>query len=208
MPNRCVRCGKIYETASPEILTGCSNCGSHYFFFFKEGDVKLQAEMSKITRAEGEEILNDVQEIVGEGSDKPVILDLESIRVKKSGKFEIDLVSLFKRKPIIYKIEDGKYFIDLASTMQLSGKRSKKEKAMEKYEHRIFSEQIKEEIDKEEKDRYGSDEDIVDEIFPDKEEKDKENLEDKEEDEEIEENLEEKKGKEKESEDEEEESDD
>ena len=201
MPNRCVRCGKIYETASPEILTGCSNCGSHYFFFFKEGDVKLQAEMSKITRAEGEEILNDVQEIVGEGNEKPVILDLESIRVKKSGKFEIDLVSLFKRKPIIYKIEDGKYFIDLASTMQLSGKRSKKEKAMEKYEHRIFSEQIKEEIDKEEKDRYGLDEEAIEELVSEEEEKDKKGLERENEHEledEDEEELEEKEEKEEE----------
>ncbi|MCX6741868.1 MAG: Zn-ribbon containing protein [Candidatus Pacearchaeota archaeon] len=177
MPNRCVRCGKIYETASPEILTGCSNCGSHYFFFFKEGDVKLQAEMSKITRAEGEEILNDVQEIVGEGNDKPVILDLESIRIKKSGKFEIDLVSLFKRKPIIYKIEDGKYFIDLASTMQLSGKRSKKEKAMEKYENKIFNEQIKEGIDQKEESK-DPDKELIDEICSDKEEK--ENPQDKE----------------------------
>jgi predicted nucleic acid-binding Zn-ribbon protein len=182
MPNRCVRCGKIYETASPEILTGCNNCGSHYFFFFKEGDIKLQAEMSKITRAEGEEILNDVQEIVGEGNDKPVILDLESIRIKKSGKFEIDLVSLFKRKPIIYKIEDGKYFIDLASTMQLSGKRSKREKKIEKYENKIFNEQIKEEVNQKEEHK-DPDEEIIDEIFSDKEKDDEKDAKDKEDDE-------------------------
>lgn len=181
MPNRCVRCGKIYDTASPEILTGCSNCGSHYFFFFKEGDVKLQAEMKRITREEGEEILNDVREIVGEESDKPVILDLESIRVKKSGKFEIDLVSLFKRKPIIYKIEDGKYFIDLASTMQLSGKRTKKEKTMEKYENHVFNEQVKEEIGKDDKERKKlEEEDIIDELCFDEEDKDEESKDEKE----------------------------
>jgi predicted nucleic acid-binding Zn-ribbon protein len=55
--------------------------------------------------------------------DIPVILDLESIRVTGAGKFEIDLVKLFNQKrPLIYKIEEGKYIIDLASTLKQSVK--------------------------------------------------------------------------------------
>lgn len=53
--------------------------------------------------------------------ESPVILDLESIRITSPGKFEIDLAKIFNRKrPVVYKIEEGKYIIDLASTLQKS----------------------------------------------------------------------------------------
>ena len=49
----------------------------------------------------------------------PVILDIESIRVLGEGKYEIDIVSLFsKKKPIIYRMEEGKYIIDLTNLKQ------------------------------------------------------------------------------------------
>lgn len=49
----------------------------------------------------------------------PVILDLESIRSVGSGKFEIDVVNLFNHKrPLIYKFDEGKYMIDLATTLK------------------------------------------------------------------------------------------
>ena len=49
----------------------------------------------------------------------PIILDLESIRATGPGKFEIDIVNLFnKKRPLIYKLEEGKYIIDLASTLK------------------------------------------------------------------------------------------
>ena len=70
-------------------------------------------------------IEKDVREIIGiaEQEDIPVILDLESIRVIKPGKFEIDVVNLFnKKRPLIYKLEEGKYIIDLASTLKLSAR--------------------------------------------------------------------------------------
>lgn len=124
MPHQCVRCGKVYEDAASEILKGCE-CGSHYFFFFKDKDV-LKEQTEKLSRPEREEIVQDLEEVIP-AVEKPVILDLESIRIIKSGKFEIDLVGLFKRKPIIYKVEDGKYFIDLASTFQLLRKDKDKE---------------------------------------------------------------------------------
>ncbi len=127
MAHQCVRCGKIYDSAAPEILKGCS-CGSHYFFFFKDEDLKIKEQTEKLTRNEREEIVNDINEIIGPEVEKPIILDLESIRVQKPGKFEIDLVGLFKRKPIIYKIEEGKYIIDIASTFQIKSKGKETEK--------------------------------------------------------------------------------
>lgn len=122
MAHRCVRCGKIYDSTAPEILKGCS-CGSHYFFFFRDEDIALKEETEKLTRIEREEIMQDIKEVVGVDIEKPIILDLESIRVTKPGKFEIDLVSLFKRRPVIYKVAEGKYIIDIPSTFHFAMKK-------------------------------------------------------------------------------------
>lgn len=121
MPHQCVKCGKIYESTAQEILKGCS-CGSHYFFFLRDEDLLIK-ETENLTRKEREEILKDIQEVIGQDVERPVVLDLESIRVVKPGKFEIDLVSLFKRKPVIYKIAEGKYIIDIPSTFHFAMKK-------------------------------------------------------------------------------------
>lgn len=146
MAHRCVKCGRIYGSAAPEILKGCA-CGSHYFFFFKDGDMLLKEETDKLTREEREEIVKDIHEVVGADIEKPIILDLESIRVQKPGKFEIDLIGLFKRKPVIYKVGEGKYYIDIASTFQLrAGKRGINRAEIEQREQ-VFAENINEELD-------------------------------------------------------------
>jgi predicted nucleic acid-binding Zn-ribbon protein len=60
------------------------------------------------------QIEEDVRSILKiEDESKPVILDLESIRVMNPGKFEIDIVSLMNRRPIIFKLQEGKYLIDI-----------------------------------------------------------------------------------------------
>jgi predicted nucleic acid-binding Zn-ribbon protein len=132
MAHRCVKCGRIYPSAAPEILKGCS-CGSHYFFFFREGDVEALQKTEKLTRNEREEIMKDVKKIVGPEMEKPIILNIESIRVRGPGKFELDLVNILKRKPVVYKLEEGRYVIDLASTFQMRKnlKTTEGEKALE-----------------------------------------------------------------------------
>ncbi len=120
MPHQCVRCGKVYADGSNELLKGCG-CGGKFFFFMKEKDLEKARELTvKLTKKEREQIEQDVLELAGEDFDqsKPVILDLESIRVSKPGKYELDLIDLFKGKPLVYRLEEGKYVIDLASTFK------------------------------------------------------------------------------------------
>jgi predicted nucleic acid-binding Zn-ribbon protein len=83
-----------------------------------------EKEPIEIPEEQKEKIEKDVREIAGIVEEKaPVILDLESVRVTGDGKFEIDLVNLFRKdRPLIYKLEEGKYIIDLASTLQQSAK--------------------------------------------------------------------------------------
>ena len=126
MPHQCVKCGNLYDDAARELLKGCT-CGAKFFFFVKKENIEeMQKESEKLKPSEKDEIVEDIMEIIGPDFDSsmPVVLNLESIRIKKPGKFELDLVKLFKGAHLVYKVEEGKYFIDLPSTFLL-GKRRK-----------------------------------------------------------------------------------
>lgn len=127
MPHQCVRCGALYEDGDNALLKGCS-CGAKLFFFIKKDKLKqVQEATENLTIKEKEQIEKDVFDLVGSEIDKsdPVILDLESIRILKPGKYELDLVHLFKKEPLIFKVGEGKYMIDLIESFSslLGGKK-------------------------------------------------------------------------------------
>ena len=124
MPHQCVHCGNVFPDAAEEVLKGCT-CGSHFFYYIKEmPSSEVKEAIVELEKSDKEQIEKDIREITGqeEKSDepkKPVILDLESVKVIKPGQFEIDIVNLFnKRRPLIYKLEEGKYVIDLAASLK------------------------------------------------------------------------------------------
>jgi predicted nucleic acid-binding Zn-ribbon protein len=122
MPHQCVRCNTFYEDGNEAILKGCP-CGARLFFFIrKERLEKLQqaaAEAPSVNEEERKQIEEDVFNVLGvKEPEEPVVLDLESVRVLKPGKYEIDLVHLFKGEPLIFKLADGKYIIDIAETFR------------------------------------------------------------------------------------------
>jgi len=121
MPHQCVHCKRIIPAGSKELLEGCADCGSHFFFYIRDEQMqKIKESPIEIPTEQKENIEKDIREIAGITDEQaPVILDLESVRALGEGKFEIDLVNLFqKNRPLIYKLEEGKYIIDLASTLQ------------------------------------------------------------------------------------------
>ncbi|HJX49930.1 MAG TPA: Zn-ribbon containing protein [Candidatus Nanoarchaeia archaeon] len=123
MPHQCVHCGKIYAAGSKELLEGCSDCKSHFFFYIKDEYLqKIKDNPIQIAQEDKKAIEQDIREMAGITDESaPVILDIESVRAIGSGKFEIDLVNLFRKgRPLIYKLEEGKYIIDLASTLNQS----------------------------------------------------------------------------------------
>lgn len=87
----------------------------------------LKKETSQLTRHDKKEIESDIRDIIGLKDDeiKPVILDFESIHIPEPGKFEIDLINLLKKKPLVYKLEEGRYIIDVASSFDFTEKREK-----------------------------------------------------------------------------------
>ena len=119
MPHQCVRCGSLFEDGDNALLKGCE-CGAKLFFFIKQEKLKqIQEATENLTEKEKQQIEQDVFDLVGSEIDKdsaPVVLDLESIRVLKPGKYELDLVHLFKKDPLIFKVGEGKYMIDLIAS--------------------------------------------------------------------------------------------
>ena len=119
MPHQCVHCSKIIDVGSKEILEGCGSCGGKFFFYIRDEQVarmkeSKEASIPEFDSVDKKKVEEDVRSILKiEDDEKPVILDLESIRVLRPGQFEIDIVSLINRRPIIFKLQEGKYLIDI-----------------------------------------------------------------------------------------------
>ncbi len=124
MPHQCVKCNEIYADNAQEIVNGCS-CGGKMFFFIKKEALEKRKKMIenqdvKISDEDAKQVEKDIQEIMGVDvdSDTPIILDIESIKIVGPGKYEIDIASLFSKKPLVYSIGEGKYIIDLAGSFK------------------------------------------------------------------------------------------
>ena len=83
-------------------------------------DAKKIISEVKLSSQDKQQIEKDVFDLVGSDLDDetPVILDLEAIRVSKPGKYELDLVHLFKGEPLVFRLEEGKYMIDLIQSFK------------------------------------------------------------------------------------------
>lgn len=128
MPHQCVRCNTFYDDGASEILKGCK-CGGKLFFYVKKEKLEQAKEATiNLTPKEKKQIEKDVFDIIGDTDkeEKPVILDFESIRVIGPGKYELDLVNLFKKEPLIYKVGEGKYMIDVKETLEQFTSKKKK----------------------------------------------------------------------------------
>ena len=119
MPHQCVHCSKIIDVGSREILEGCESCGGKFFFYIRDEQAARIKEMNEepipeFNTVDKVKVEKDVREILEvEDEEKPVVLDLESVRLKGQGKYELDVVSLINRKPVVFKLSEGKYFIDI-----------------------------------------------------------------------------------------------
>ena len=119
MPHQCVHCSKIIDVGSKEILEGCGKCTGKFFFYIRDEQVQKIREAREVPIPEFDtldkvKVEEDVRNILKiEDDEKPVILDLESVRVLNPGQFEIDIVSLMNRRPIVFKVSEGKYIIDI-----------------------------------------------------------------------------------------------
>lgn len=127
MPHQCVRCSKFYDDGANELLKGCS-CGARLFFYIRKDKLKKVKEAEKaanLTIEDKKQIEKDVFDLVGSeiDNDQPVVLDLEAVRVLGPGKYELDLVHLFRKEPLVIKLEEGKYMIDVVESFDQMSKK-------------------------------------------------------------------------------------
>jgi predicted nucleic acid-binding Zn-ribbon protein len=113
MPHQCLKCESVFDNTSDVIIKGCPNCGAKLFLFIKKAPVK--EEEFELSQDQKDIILKEVESFVDiKDTDIPIILKLENIRVLAPGKYEIDINQLMKKdKPLIYKIQEGTYVIDI-----------------------------------------------------------------------------------------------
>ena len=117
MAHQCVKCSRIIPAGNRELLEGCAECHGHFFFYIRDEQLEeIKKNPINIPENEKTRVEKDIRELAGIiKEDAPVILDIESVRSIGEGKFEIDLVNLFKKdRPLVYKLEEGKYIIDLS----------------------------------------------------------------------------------------------
>lgn len=114
MPHQCVRCNKFYDDGSEAILKGCS-CGARLFFYIRKDKLEqIRKEIDeKLDEKQKQQIEKDVYDVLEQEPDVPVVLDFENIRVLSPGKYELDVVKLFKKDAVVFRLEDGKYVIDI-----------------------------------------------------------------------------------------------
>lgn len=110
MLHKCVKCGKMYEKGSDEILNGCS-CGNKLFFFIKNKNSAKKFDKLKIK----DKLNDELQEIFEDELENeiPVALDIETIKILSSGKYEIDINALMNKQGVVYSFDEGKYSVDL-----------------------------------------------------------------------------------------------
>jgi uncharacterized protein len=126
MPHQCVRCNTMFPDGAQEILKGCS-CGARLFFYIKKKHIEegktLVSNFSDKDKVQIEKDVTEILHIKNEDKNKPVVLDLESVRISGPGKYELDLVHMFKNDPLVVKLEEGKYVIDLAQMFEKGQKK-------------------------------------------------------------------------------------
>ena len=128
MPHQCVKCGEMYDDGSSDILKGFS-CGGKLFFYIRKEKLKEKQPQINLSKKQKEQIEKDVYDIMGEkiDRDKPIVLDIESVNILRPGSYELDLVSLFNSKnPLVYKLEEGKYLVDIAETFKKMNEEKKR----------------------------------------------------------------------------------
>lgn len=79
MPHQCLKCGKIFEEGSNELLKGCPVCDGNHFFYTKE---PLNEENRKSLNEKLDKDINSKIAKILTGDAKEVLKDSEWINIK------------------------------------------------------------------------------------------------------------------------------
>ena len=142
MPHQCLKCGKVFEEGSAQLLKGCPDCGGNRFFFTKEPLNEVEREA--ITEKVGKDINTTIMELIGDQSDG--IIDKSGSWVKIKAK---DL-----RKAVEKQINDEKKVADTKEDIDIITNNDYREATIKKIEEQTKKEDSPETIDIEKPGKY------------------------------------------------------
>ncbi len=119
MRHQCVKCGRIYQSESKNLMDGCV-CGSKLFLYLRTP--RLEVKRSQLPKnLDGLEA--EIRRILGERTnpDQPISISIENLRLGRDGVYTINLQSILRGDPIILKDGMGVYFIDLRDMLKGRG---------------------------------------------------------------------------------------
>jgi predicted nucleic acid-binding Zn-ribbon protein len=146
MPHQCLKCGKIFEEGSSQLLKGCPDCGGNRFFFTKKPLDKKERDI--ITRKVGTDINTKIFDIIGKENGDIIDKSGKWISMKPKDirkAFEKHIINDVKKKD---KIQDKNEEIE-----QINNKKYK-EKKLEKLKQEMKESKTPETIDIEHSGKY------------------------------------------------------
>ena len=117
MPHQCLKCGRVFEEGSSQLLKGCPDCGGNRFFFTKEPlDEK---ERNSITEEVGQDINSAIMDLMGENNNDVIDksgnwINIKPKDVRKALEQHLSEAARNKKKPSdkkydIARITDDEY---------------------------------------------------------------------------------------------------
>lgn len=114
-----MNCGEIYSDDSDELLEGCE-CGSSLFMY--ENEEQAKEEKQEEPEEEIEEVRDNIEEMVALGEEERENIkfqfDLDSIKVKEEGVYNINVSRLLEEIPLVIEKTEGVYKIHLPSAFK------------------------------------------------------------------------------------------
>jgi len=80
MPHQCLKCGRVFEEGSAELLKGCPDCGGNRFFYTKKPLDEKQREA--ITKEVGKDISTVIMDIMGSEGEELIKENGEWVNIK------------------------------------------------------------------------------------------------------------------------------
>ena len=142
MPHQCLKCGKVFEEGSAQLLKGCPDCGGNRFFFTKEPLNEVEREA--ITEKVGKDINTTIMELIGDQSDG--IIDKSGSWAKIKAK---DL-----RKVVEKQINEEKKVANTKEDIDIITNNDYREATIKKIEEQTKKEDSPETIDIEKPGKY------------------------------------------------------
>ena len=105
MPHQCLKCGRVFEDGSPQLLKGCPDCGGNRFFFTKKPlDEK---ERTIISQKVNRDITEKIIDLIGE-KNRDIVDDSgkwTNVKPKEIRKIIEQHQTIREKKPVIEKEE-------------------------------------------------------------------------------------------------------